>query len=140
MKLLWPLAFVLSIVSTVSGSRVEILDGNAGAIEPLFYASSIASVAILTYLLVDYWRDVGSKYRGSDTLRMRIAVINFGNIGVILLALGFPLAGVGLLVVTYACFAHGTFSTKAILALHAEWDAEREEGEARRAAAAKLHT
>ena len=135
MKLLWPFAFLLSLVSAVSGARVEILDGNAGLIEPLFYASSVAAVLILVFLLVDYWRDVGSKYRGSDTLRMRIAVINFANIGVILLAVGFPLAGIGLLVMTLAFFAHGTIATKELLALHAEWDAEREAGESRRAAA-----
>ncbi len=140
MKLLWPVGLVLSLVSTGVGARIDALERGAGLLWPLFFASTAASVLLLAFLLFDYKRDVGSKYRGSDILRMRVAVITFGDIGIILLVVGVPLAGIGLLALTLACYAHGTIASKELRALHAEWDAEREAGEAARKATADAST
>ena len=134
-KLLWPLAFVLSIVSTAAGARLQGIEVDAGLLEPAFYASTIIGTVLLVGLLIDYRLDVGSLYRGSDTLRMRVGVITVGDVAIIVLALGFFFSGIGLLVLTLALFAHGTLANKEVLALHAEWDKEKAEGEARRAAA-----
>ena len=129
MKLIWPVAFFLSVVATGTGVRSSANVATDGQLfTQLFLASSITAVALLVFLLVDYYRATGSKYRGSDLTRMRIAVIAVGDIAVILLAIGFWSAGIGLLVLTFAFFAHGTVSAKETVALHAEWERERQLG------------
>lgn len=138
MKLVWPLAFLLAIGSAAVGVRIQGLDGDVGLLEPAFYASTALSVALLVFLLVDYRREIGSKFRGSDLFRIRLATIFVGNLAVILLALGFVFAGVGFSVLTFAFFSHGTVASKETIALHAEWDGERVASEEARAAKADL--
>ena len=126
MKLLWPLAFILSLVATGTGVRVSGDNPADGALfSNIFLASSIAAVVLMVVLLVDYYRATGSRYRGSDLTRMRIAVIGVGDVAIILLAIQIWSAGIGLLVLTAAFFAHGTVSAKETVALHAKWEAER---------------
>ena len=133
-KLLWPVAFISALLSTGAGARVQGIEGDAGIFEPLFYASTIISTILLIGLLVDDRLDIGSLYRGSDTLTMRVGVITVGDVAIIILVLGFIFSGIGLLVLTLALFTHGTFANKETLALHAEWDEEKAAGDARWAA------
>ena len=98
MRLLWPLAFLLSLISTGTGVRASADVASDGQLfDQLFAASSIAAVAIMVFLLIDYYRATGAKYRGSDLTRARIAVIAVGDIAVILLAIRIWSAGSGLL-------------------------------------------
>ncbi len=126
MKLLWPLAFVLSIIATAAGTRRTATNVvTTGAVDAIYFASFAAAAAILAGLLADYYRATGLKYRGSDLTSMRVAVITVANFAVILLALQFWSAGLGLSLLTAAFFVHGTVRAKELTALHAEWEAER---------------
>lgn len=135
MKLLWPISFLLSIVATVAGARLQATEGASNPnIETLFWASIGVGTFLLVVLLIDYYRATGSRYRGSPLTKMRVAVVTVGDIAIILLALQFWVTGLGLLLMTFAFFAHGTVQTKETVSLHAEWDEEKKISEARTAA------
>ena len=67
----------------------------------------IVGSLIVGALNIDHRLDVGRWFRGSDTTRMRVAVVTIGDLALMILAFRFWSAGLPLALLTAVAYTHG---------------------------------